>query len=109
MPLCDSCSEPIEATSAVRQNNRVLRRVVRALRARVQTSKAYQDALFVELCGTSPAAEQAMRRLWEEGGFQPPCGPEDYDAIVDTAIRALKAYRAVADEKPAYRYPDAAD
>jgi hypothetical protein len=89
MPLCESCEEPLEIQSVVRGHNRLLRRIVRTLRGRIHTNKAYQDALFVELCNTSPAAELALRRLWEEGGFLPPCGPEDYDEIVDKAIAAL--------------------
>lgn len=108
MQQCESCSEPLEIQSVVRGHNRTLRRIVSTLRQRVQNQKTYQDALFIELCGTSPAAEIALRRLWEEGGFQPPCGPEDYEEIVDTAIRALRAYRAAADET-AYRDPEAAE
>lgn len=98
MQLCESCEEPIEIQSVVRGHNRLLRRIVRTLRGRLQTNKAYQDALFLELCNSSPAAELAMREIWEKGGFQPPCGPDDYDEIVDTCIRALKAYREVASE-----------
>lgn len=108
MSLCESCEEPIEIQSVVRGHNRMLRRIVHTLRARIHTNKAYEDALFIELCNTSPAAEQELRRLWEEGGFQPPCGPEDYQEIVDVSIRALKAYRDTADNT-ASRCPEAAD
>lgn len=102
---CESCSEPIETQSVVRQHNRVLRSVIRTLRKRVRRGDAAADALFVSLCETNPAAEQAMRRLWEEGGFQPPCRPEDYEYIVDVSIRALRAYRETA-ETPAQSLPD---
>lgn len=105
MPLCESCEEPTEIQSVVRGHNRTLRRIVGILRSRLQTNKSYQDALFVELCNSSPAAAVALRRLWEEGGFQPPCGPEDYEHVVDVSLRALKAYRdtaqAPAQSKPA--------
>lgn len=109
MQLCESCSEPIEMQSVVRGHNRTLRRIVSTLRRRIENGKVYTDGLFIELCNTKPVAEQAMRRLWEEGGFQPPCGPEDYEEIVETALRALKTYRAVAFDTTAYRDPDAAE
>jgi hypothetical protein len=89
------CEQQIE-DSAVRRNNRVLRRLTSLLRQRVQNGKVYADELFFQLCATNPAAEQAIRTIWQEGGFQPPCGPDDYDEIVDTCIRALKAYREAA-------------
>lgn len=86
--------------AAVRRNNRLLRRLTRVLRQRVQNGKIYADGLFFQLCSTHPEAEQAMRRIWQEGGFQPPCGPDDYREIVETSIRALKAYREVAPSGP---------
>jgi len=94
--LCESCSEPIEMQSVVRRQNRTLRRIVSSLRKRVRREGERSDTLFAALCETSPAAELSLRRLWEEGGFQPPCGPEDYDEIVDVSIRALKVYREMA-------------
>jgi hypothetical protein len=79
--------------SAVRQNNRRLRFLNGKLRRQVQENREHADALFYELCDTSPAAEAAMWTIWQEGGFQPPCRPDDYQEIVDTCLRALKLYR----------------
>ena len=93
---CESCSEPIEMEGVVRRQNRILRRIVSSLRKRVKKEGELSDSLFATLCESNPAAALALRRLWEEGGFQPPCGPEDYDEIVDVSIRALKAYREMA-------------
>lgn len=90
--------DPSIEDSAVRRNNRILRRLTRLLRQRVQNGKGYADELFVQLCATNPAAEYAIRRIWQEGGFQPPCGPDDYEEIVETCIRALRAYREAASE-----------
>lgn len=77
----------------VRLQNRALRMVVRGLRRKTERVQAHSDTLFVALCESDMAAGRAMRRLWEEGGFQPPCGPEDYQEIVDTAVRALQILR----------------
>ncbi len=85
--------------SAVRRNNRVLRRLNRVLRSRVEKGKSYADNLFLQICASTPLAEMAIWRLWKEGGFESSCSPEDYQEIVDTSIRALKAYREEA-EKP---------
>ena len=85
-----------EEQSVVRLHNRALRSVNRGLRRQVERLKTHSDDLFIALCDTDVAAVQAMRRLWEEGGFQPPCGPEDYQEIVDVSIRALRAYRDTA-------------
>lgn len=84
--------------SAVRQNNRRLRRLNGKLRRQIQDNREHADDLFNELCETSPAAEAAIRTIWQEGGFQPPCSPDDYDEIVDTCLRALKLYREEANQ-----------
>ena len=87
--------------SVTRLHNRALRSVNRGLRRLTERLQAHSDDLFIELCNTDVAAQYAMRRLWEEGGFQPPCGPEDYDEIVETSIRALRAYRDAQASEPA--------
>lgn len=101
--LCESCSEPIAMRSVVRQQNRALRTIVRRLRATVRNGQEHSDEMFVALCDTDPSVENAMRRLWEEGGFAPPrspegypFGPSDYEEVVETCLRALKAYRQAA-------------
>jgi 8-oxo-dGTP pyrophosphatase MutT (NUDIX family) len=104
MQLCESCEEPLEIQSAVRHNNRVLRRIVRTLRARIETNKTYQDALFIELCGTSPAAELALREIWEKAGLD--CSPDDYHTIVEKAVAAFKVTQPGAS---AHRDPESAD
>lgn len=90
---CESCSEPIEVQGVVRMHNRALRRIVRNLRKVLQRNRIASDEVFEVLCETDVAAEQAMRELWERGGFQPPIGPQDYPEIVELAIRALAEYR----------------
>lgn len=97
--LCETCSEPIEMRSVVRQQNRALRTIVRRLRATVQNGRERTDELFVALCDTDPSAEQAMRKLCEEGGFAPRSA-EDYDAVVEACLSALRAQKQVA-ETPA--------
>jgi hypothetical protein len=89
-----------EQELVIRHHNRALRRVNKILRTSHKVAREYNDTLFKELChaDVNQEAALALRRLWEEGGFDPPCGPEDYDIIVDTSIRALKAYRDEADK-----------
>lgn len=91
-----------EQELVIRNHNRVLRGVNKALRKAQSLRQEYNDALFRELCNTESNhnAELALRRLWEEGGFQPPCGPEDYETIVDTCLRALTAYNNHVADKP---------
>ena len=71
----------------VRQNNRRLRRLNGKLRRKNQEGREYADELFIELCNTSPAAEAAMRELWEKGDLD--CSSEDYSLIVETALEAI--------------------
>ena len=104
MPLCESCEEPLEIQSVVRGHNRTLRRIVSTLRRRVQSQRSYADTLFVELCNTTPAAELALREIWEKAGLD--CSPDDYDTIVEKAVVALKATQPGAS---ANRDPEAAD
>jgi hypothetical protein len=73
------------------------------LRATIRNGQEQADALFIALCETDPSAENAMRKLWEEGGFAPPhslegypFGPKDYGEVVETCLRAMKAYRKAA-------------
>lgn len=80
----------------VRQNNRRLRRLNSKLRRQNQEGREYADELFFALCSTNPAAGAAIRTIWQEGGFQPPCRPDDYEEIVETCLRALKLYREAA-------------
>lgn len=91
-----------EQELVIRHHNRALRRVNKALRKSQVVTQEYNDALFVELCNTESNhnAELALRRLWEEGGFQPPCSSEDYETIVDTCLRALRAYNSHVADKP---------
>lgn len=91
--LCETCSEPIEVQSVVRQHNRALRSIVRITRRRLTTTHAQADELFKAICDTNSEAEAAFRELWESGGFQPPIGPQDYQAIVALCVRALTEYR----------------
>lgn len=90
---CETCSEPIEVQNVVRKHNRMLRRIVGNLRRSVQRNAVSADNLFAALCDTDPAAELAMRELWEKGGFENACSPRDYDHIVDVCLRALGCVR----------------
>lgn len=85
----------------IRHHNRILRKVNKALRSSHKLTQEYNDALFEELCNHNSEAELALRKLWKEGGFQPPCGPEDYDMIVDSAINALNRVRYLEALEPA--------
>ncbi len=85
-------NEDEELTSVVRHHNRTLRKVNKALRTAHRLTQEYNDSLFTELCDSSTEAERALRRLWEEGGLESLCSPEDYDTIVNTAIKALELY-----------------
>lgn len=74
--------------SIVQRTNRALRKINRTLRRQLSTARQNGDEMFLELCNTDIAASAAMRELWEKAGFE--CSPEDYDYIVDVAIRALR-------------------
>jgi hypothetical protein len=95
-----------ERELVIKNHNRVLRRVNKALRSSHRITQEYNDTLFKELCHADKNQEAALalRRLWEEGGFQPPCSPEDYDTIIDVSIRALKAYRDTATKPTQSQY-----
>lgn len=84
-------NDDLEFTEVVRRHNRVLRRLVGNLRRNVQRRGEVADNLFVALCETNPAAELAMRELWESGEFT--CGPQDYDEIVKQSTEAMKFWR----------------
>lgn len=88
---CENCSEPLDEQDVVRKHNRVLRRVVSKLRKSIERHRHTEDKLFRALCDTNPAAEEAMRELWESGQFT--CGPQDYNQIIEQAVAALRAMR----------------
>jgi hypothetical protein len=72
----------------VRGHNRVLRRVVSLLRKRVRHGDERADEIFLALCDTNPAAEQAMGELWGSGEFD--CGPQDYSYMIERSIEAVR-------------------
>jgi len=76
-----------------RRHNRALRSVNRQLRRARERDKQETDEIVAALFDAPTEAETELWRLWHEGGFQPPTGPEDYREIVDVALRALKACR----------------
>jgi len=88
---CENCSEDLR--TATRHHNRVLRTVNKSLRRKSERLGAKADELFTALCEVDVQAQEALRELWERGGFQPPIGPEDYTIIIERSIAALKFQR----------------
>jgi hypothetical protein len=86
--MCENCDE----RSVTQVHNRALRRVNKLLRRKETDLREHADEMFTALCETNVAAEQAFRELWERGGFQPPIGPQDYEAIVKRCLTALSEY-----------------
>src|SRR5438270_13146531 len=76
-----------ERELVIKNHNRVLRRVNKALRSSHRLTQEYNDALFKELCNAGTEAELAMEKLWALGNFS--CDPKDYETIVVTCIQAL--------------------
>ncbi len=77
-----------ERELVIKNHNRVLRRVNKALRKSNETVNEYSDSLFAELCNSNTEAELAMEKLWTLGEFQ--CDPRNYDFIVEMCLRALE-------------------
>lgn len=73
----------------MRRINRALRTVNRRLRRRTEELQHETDVLFLEVCERSQAgAEAAMRELWERGDLD--CSSQDYDAIVEASLEAIR-------------------
>jgi hypothetical protein len=85
----DKFYEDEEIRDATRLHNRALRTVNRALRRQAERAKQQTDEVVAALFDApliDNTAEAAMRKLWEEGGFQPYCSPSDYDFVVKTIL-----------------------
>ena len=76
-----------EHVLVIRRQNRVLRKVHRTLRRAVRDAQHRADETFAQVCEVKTEAELAMEKLWTLGGFS--CGPQDYDYIVESCLRAL--------------------
>ena len=77
-----------ETQSVIRKHNRILRRITKILRLRVRHGDERADEIFTALCGTNPAAEQAMGELWGSGEFD--CGPQDYEYMIERSVEAVR-------------------
>lgn len=74
--------------STIRRHNRALRAVNRGLRRKIERMQEHSDSAFLALCESDQPAEQAMSELWEKAGLI--CSPEDYDSIVEMAVRCIR-------------------
>jgi hypothetical protein len=108
--MCEHCNYDVER-SITRVHNRALRRVNKLLRRSVDDLKEHADDVFATLCATeqSNQAEMAFRELWERGGFQPPIGPQDYEAVVERCLAALSGYNESHTSRTTYTAYEAAD
>jgi predicted ArsR family transcriptional regulator len=94
----DKFYEDEEIRDATRLHNRALRTVNKSLRKQAEIAKQQTDEIVAALFDApapTNAAEEALRKLWEEGGYAPFCSPEDYDKLVDHAIESMKFSRDI--------------
>lgn len=81
--------------SAARRNNRLLRSVNTVLRRKSAQLRAEADEVIAELFSAPSEADVALERLWREGGFSSELRPENYEELVDFALRAIASYDRV--------------
>jgi hypothetical protein len=81
-----------EETSILRLQKRAQRSVNKQLRRALKNAQETMDKMFLDLCDSSTEAHEALQKLWEEGNLQETCSSEDYQTIIDAAIKALKFY-----------------
>ena len=72
----------------VRHQNRILRKVNRALRRTRNEIQEQADANFLQVCEVKSESQLAVEKLWTYGGFN---GPLDLEVLVDTCLKLLQS------------------